>query len=70
MMFAQYCRIESSVGGVSCTQREFIRACLKLIKPTSRFSREFREMRHDWIRSGLEQRDNARNEYVAIMRGS
>ncbi len=69
MMFAQYCRIEARAGGVSCTRREFIRECLKMIRKRSRYSREFREDRHEWIRSGLAMRDDAREEYCNVVTG-
>ena len=68
MMYAQYCRIESKAGGVFCTPREFVRAALSLIKKRSRFSREFREARHQWLREGLDHRLMARDEYRQVMR--
>jgi len=70
MMFAQYCRIESKAGGVSCTRREFIRAALSLIKKGSRYSRKFRQQRHNWLKSGLALRADARQQYVDVMRGN
>ena len=69
MMFAQYCRIESRAGGVSCTKREFIRQCLGMIKKRSRYSREFRTERHSWIRSGLKMRGEALQEYRDVIGG-
>ncbi len=70
MMYAQYCRIESKAGGVSCTEREFIRAALSLIKPKSRVSRKLRLQRHDWLKSGLVHHHLARKQYVDVMRGN
>jgi len=69
MMFGQYCRIESKAGGVACSEREFVRACLSMIKKRSRYAREFRTDRHVWIRSGLAMRVDARAEYRTIMGG-
>ncbi len=69
MMFGQYCRIEARAGGVICTEREFIRAALSMIKPKSRFAREHREQRHQWLREGLALRLDARSEYILIVTG-
>jgi len=66
MMFGQYCRIESRAGGVACTEREFIRAALSMIKKNARFGPiacEYRTGRHMWLRQGLEMRLKARDEY-------
>ena len=70
MMYAQYCRLESKAGGVSCTPREFIRACLSVLKKKSRYSRTFRHQRHQWIRSGLAMRLDARQQYHDVMSGN
>ncbi len=69
MMFAQYCRIESRAGGVGCTEREFIRAALSMIKKRSRFSYELRRGRHAWLRDGLKMRLKARAEYRHVTGG-
>jgi hypothetical protein len=69
MMFAQYCRIETRAGGVSCTEREFIRAALSVIKKHSRYSREYRTNRHTWLRRGLKMRLQARDEYQRVVTG-
>ena len=72
MMFAQYCRIESLAGGVSCTPREFIKACHSVLQKRYRFgihARTVRTGRHAWIRSGLEMRLRARQEYSDVMGG-
>lgn len=53
MNFSQYCRIESAAGGIGASDRTFIRAALKLIKPESRFLRKQRDIRHEWLRDGL-----------------
>ena len=70
MMYAQYCRIESRAGGVSCSARQFVRAALSMIKKRSRYSREFRDARHQWLREGLDYRLMARDEYMSVMRRS
>ncbi|MHC4302433.1 MAG: hypothetical protein ACYS7Y_34675 [Planctomycetota bacterium] len=69
MMFAQYCRIESKAGGVSASGREMIRAALSLIKPESRYSREYRKGRHEWLRQMLVMHDEARREYKSVVCG-
>ena len=69
MMFAQYCRIESRAGGVACSEREFIRAALSMIKKRARYgkvAREYRTGRHIWLRQGLEMRLKARAEYTHV----
>ena len=63
MMYLQYCRIEARAGGVCCTDRAFIKACLSVIKKRARYSREFREGRHAWILAGLKQLKSARTVY-------
>ena len=70
MMFAQYCRIESKAGGVSCTRREFIRAARTLLTPKGRTCRRTRDARHAWLREGLAMRADARKQYVDVMRGN
>jgi hypothetical protein len=65
MLFSQYCRIESKLGGIGSTDREFIRAALKLITAKAR-RRPMRAARHEWLRSGLGQKAAAEREYRAI----
>jgi len=69
MMFGQYCRIESRAGGVSCSEREFIRAALSMLQKQYRFSREYRTGRHSWLRDGLKQRLDARGTFGHVMGG-
>jgi len=69
MMFAQYCRIETAAGGVFTTDRQFIRAALAMIKPRSRYARELRQARHQWLREGLAMLRDARAEYRHVMGG-
>ena len=52
MTHAQYMRIETAAGGTRCGNRAFIKECRKLLSPEGR-TREFREIRHEWIRDGL-----------------
>jgi hypothetical protein len=60
MMYAQYYRLESKAGGVSCSNREFIRACLSVIKKRYRFDHSHRVARHAWLREGLTMLVDAR----------
>jgi hypothetical protein len=40
MTFAQYLKIETSLGGIGCTNRQFIRACLDYILPQAKHHRD------------------------------
>ncbi len=60
MTFAQYLKIETSLGGIGCTDREFIRACLDYILPQAKHHRLYRDARHAFIRDGLQYLDTAR----------
>ena len=60
MTFAQYLKIETSLGGIGCTNRQFIRACLDYILPQAKHHRLYRDARHAFIRDGLEYLDTAR----------
>ena len=59
MMFSQYLRIESLAGGVGCSPREFIKAAHSRLAPTAKKHAQ-RTARHQWLREGLRQRDDAR----------
>lgn len=52
MHISSYERVETAAGGVTCTEREFIRQAVKLCSTVGR-SRDMRLTRHNWIRSGL-----------------
>ncbi len=52
MMFAQYCRIETKAGGISATNRAFVRAAHSLLSNRGK-SQQMRLMRHRWLREGL-----------------
>jgi hypothetical protein len=59
MTYGQYCRIEDSVGGIAlATPRAFIRAARRLLSDKGK-SRESRDQRHAWLRSGLAYRESA-----------
>ena len=60
MTFAQYLRIETSLGGVGCTDKQFIKACLDFILPQAKHHHLYRESRHAFIRDGLAYLDNSR----------
>ena len=60
MLHSQFMRIETRAGGVSCTDREFIKAAHHLLSPEGR-SRRQRALRHSWLRDGLELLNQSRN---------
>jgi len=60
MTFKQYCRIERSLGGVGCTDKQFIRACLDFILPQAKHHHLYRTARHLFIRDGLAYLNKAR----------
>ena len=53
MTFAQYLRIETSLGGIACTDKQFIKACLDYMLPPARHHHIYRKGRHSFIRDGL-----------------
>ena len=61
MTFAQYLRIENSIGGYSCTDKQFIQACLDYILPQAKHHNIYRTARHVFIREGLAYLNKARN---------
>ena len=61
MTFMQYCRIETSLGGSSCTNKQFIKACLDYILPQARHHYLYRLDRHDFIRQGIDMLNKSRN---------
>jgi len=60
MTFAQYLRIETSLGGMGCTDKQFIRGCLDYILPQARHHCLYRTARHSFIRDGLAYLNKAR----------
>ncbi len=70
MMYAQYCRIESNAGGCTCTAREFVRAAHSCLLKRYRRDHTRRTSRHLWLRDGLKQLAEARQQYVDVMRGN
>ena len=60
MTFAQYLKIETSLGGISCTDKQFIRACLNFILPQAKHHHLYRKARHAFIRDGLDYLNNSR----------
>mgnify|MGYP003146103469 FL=1 len=60
MTFNQYLRIETSLGGVGCTDKQFIRGCLDFILPQARHHHIYRTARHLFIRDGLVYLNKAR----------
>lgn len=60
MRYSTYLRCESIAGGVTCSERAFVRAALSRIAPSARFNRQCRSERHAFIRDGLRQLAEAR----------
>lgn len=69
MYFSQYCRIESKLGGIGATDREFIKAAHKLVAKPCRRGRLHRRARHEWLRSGLDHKRAAEDTYRACTTG-
>lgn len=59
MFITQYYRVESKAGGVSCTNREFIKAAHTILNKKGK-TRAMRDQRHAWLRSGLAHLASAR----------
>jgi hypothetical protein len=54
MTFALYLRVENSVGGIGCTDKQFIQACHDYIFiHQARRHNIYRKARHAFIREGL-----------------
>jgi hypothetical protein len=68
MTFAQYCRIETAAGGITCSNREFIRAARALLSSEGK-SRAMRPSRRVWIVDGLDRLETARRDFRAMHRG-
>ena len=60
MTFNQYLRIETSLGGMGCTNKQFIRGCLDFILPQAKHHHLYRTARHLFIRDGLVYLNKAR----------
>lgn len=63
MPYAQYLRIETYAGGVGCTNKQFIKACLRLLN--NKYLRSERDARHAWIRDGLDILNKERSLYIS-----
>lgn len=61
MTFSQYLRIETSLGGIGCTDKQFIKACLDYMLPQDRHNHLYRKGRHSFIRDGLSYLNRARD---------
>ena len=61
MTYSQYLRIETSLGGIGCTDKQFIQACLDYILPQAKHHNIYRTARHVFIREGLAYLNKARN---------
>ena len=61
MTYSQYLKIETSLGGIGCTDKQFIQACHDYILPQARRHNIYRKARHDFIREGLAYLYKARN---------
>mgnify|MGYP001184205330 CR=1 FL=1 len=63
MTFKQYCKIETSVGGIYCTNKQFIKACIMYCMPQARHHYLYRQARHKFIKDGLNYLNKARKLY-------
>ena len=61
MTFAQYLKIETSLGGIGCTDWQFIKACHDYMLPQARRHHIYRTARHSFIREGLAYLNKARD---------
>jgi hypothetical protein len=68
MTFAQYCRIETAAGGVTCSNRDFIRAARAMLSRDGK-SRAMRHARRMWLYDGLDRLETARRDFRAMHRG-
>ena len=64
MTYAQYLKIETMAGGVGCTNKQFIAACLRYILPQARHHHLYRKDRHMFIRDGLAYLQKTRSQYI------
>jgi hypothetical protein len=64
MLYSQYLRIETIAGGVGCTDKQFIAACLSYILPQARHHHLYRKDRHKFIRDGLAYLNKSRGQYL------
>tara|TARA_R110002094_G_scaffold99672_1_gene100019 strand:- start:599 stop:880 length:282 start_codon:yes stop_codon:yes gene_type:complete len=60
MTFAQYLKIETGLGGIGCTDKQFIQECLAYILPQAKHHHLYRTARHLFIRDGLVYLNKAR----------
>jgi len=63
MLNAQYIRIETKAGGITCTDRQFIRQARKRLSTDGK-SFNMREWRKEWLLSGLELKQHWSKCYV------
>jgi len=70
MTFKQYCKIESLAGGVGCTNRQFVKACIDYILPQARHHHLYRIGRHEFIRQGLELLEQSKAEFYKVNIGN
>ena len=59
MLNAQYIRIETKAGGITCTNRQFIRQARKRLSIDGK-SFNMKEWRKEWLLSGLELKQHWR----------
>lgn len=65
MLTSQYLRLENNAGGVTCTNRQFIKSCYTVLAHDAK-GRDKRTLRHAWLRSGLVQLNRSRDLYYSI----
>jgi hypothetical protein len=62
MQYAQYKRIETKAGGLTCTNKRFIKACYTVLSTQGK-QRDSRIIRHAWLRQGLEMLSTSKAQY-------
>tara|TARA_B110000444_G_C18536902_1_gene453863 strand:- start:39 stop:263 length:225 start_codon:yes stop_codon:yes gene_type:complete len=70
MTYRQYCQIESLAGGIGCTNRQFIKACIEYIIPQARHHYIYRSERHKFIRKGLQRLEKSRSNFYKVNIGN
>jgi len=60
MLHSQYLRLERIAGGTSSSVSNFVRACHTVLSEKGK-TRALRDVRHTWIREGLELRNKVIN---------
>lgn len=68
MLYSQYERLESKAGGITASNRDFIKACYTVLRPRTK-TRAWRDARHTWLREGLEHLKDAKDLFYNVQTG-